>query len=177
MSVRSVYTVFYRVDGVHRPMSDADGSPADAAWPTALAPVFQALANENRLRMLYGVYQGRSRKELVAELPVSESAVSNHWAALRDAGLGYTPSGGGVYALTPFGQFFAVFLDEFGVMLGESVSWIVEAEEQAREENAHLSGEVFEQAVEQRKWELVEEELTEALEDVSFSKGSDDTDR
>ena len=137
---------------------------SDESWIPALVPAFQALGNEYRLQLLVGVHRGQSRQELVSELSITESAVSNHWARLRKAGLGYTPPDDRQYAVTPLGEFFAVFLESFGPELGDAVDAIDDAEDAAVAEFENtLSGEAFEQAVEQRKWALVRDELDDAL--------------
>ena len=54
----------------------------------AAAGLLKALANENRLMILCSLIDGEiSVGELNARLPLSQSALSQHLASLRDAGL------------------------------------------------------------------------------------------
>ena len=57
--------------------------------PTDPGPVFSALSDANRRRLLETLAQRDSatQRELAAELPVSRQAVGKHLAALADAGL------------------------------------------------------------------------------------------
>ena len=57
--------------------------------PDELGPVFSALSDANRRRLIETLAQRDSatQRELAAELPVSRQAVGKHLAALADAGL------------------------------------------------------------------------------------------
>jgi DNA-binding transcriptional ArsR family regulator len=83
--------------------------------PDELGPIFSALSDANRRRLVETLAQRESatQRELAAELPVTRQAVSKHLAALSDAGLVEASRSGRTtrYRLTPGA-------------LGEAVSWI-----------------------------------------------------
>jgi DNA-binding transcriptional ArsR family regulator len=71
-------------------MSTQTQSPLDEiqVHATRAANLLKALANENRLMIMCTLLSGElSVSELNAKVPLSQSALSQHLASLRDAGL------------------------------------------------------------------------------------------
>ena len=128
-----------------------------------VAELLQAVANPNRMRLLRGLHHGRSRRELVEDLPITESAVSNHLRTLEDANLVYR--GDDQWHLSPLGRFYADWLDHHSDTIVDAVRRVDEAESTARDELAGvpLADQERERAIIRRKWELVQEELDELL--------------
>lgn len=64
------------------------GEADHAATARKLVPVLRALADENRLAIVLALAQrGRSVKELTEAVGLSQTLVSHHLRALREAGL------------------------------------------------------------------------------------------
>lgn len=130
-----------------------------------VAYTLAAFSNETRLRTLLGIRAEQSFEDIAAAADVSENAVRLQVQELEDRELVYRDQEAAYrFQLTPIGQYLAGLLADQGPVIAKAVGYVEEAAAEAREENAHLSGEVFEQAVEQRKWALVSEELQELLE-------------
>jgi len=152
---------------------DAAGKPD----PELVAAVLQAVANPNRIRLLTGLYHGRSRLDLVDDLPISESGVSNHLRTMEEAGLVYRGDDG--WALSPLGVFFAVFLEEHVSVLADAMRRIESAEDEAKQTYADvpMPDEERDRTIEWRKWELVQQELEDILsEQVGELDDTDDPD-
>lgn len=97
--------------------------------PDRAGPVFSALADPNRRRLLSAVAGSpATATELAGELPISRQAVVKHMAALADAGLvARERSGREVrYRMTP-------------QPLSDAVGWMAEVGEQWDERLASLS--------------------------------------
>lgn len=63
-------------------------APAHPVAPDAVQPIFRALADPRRRSILEALTEGEAAvKELTARFDVSQPAVSQHLAALRQAGL------------------------------------------------------------------------------------------
>lgn len=132
----------------------------------ALASLFSGLSHRARIAVLLGLYEGRSITDIVDGLDITRGALQSHLERLIDVQLVYrTEEADPPYALTPFGVFFAVFLQEHQEMLLEAVAAVEEAKAQAAEEFAEvpMSEDRVEQEVKRRKWELVGQELYDIL--------------
>lgn len=138
----------------------------DAEDADVVGEVLQAVANPHRLRLLHGLYTGRSRQELAADLPISGSGVTNHLRVLADADLIYRGEEG--WQVSPLGGFFAVFLEEHVDVIADAARRIEAAAAEAEEEytDVPMPDEERARTVEWRKWELVRSELESLLEDV-----------
>lgn len=142
-----------------------------------VAAVLRAVTNPNRIRLLTGLHQDRSRMDLVDDLPISESGVSNHLRTMEEAGLVYRGDDG--WILSPLGVFFAVFLDEHVPLLAEAVRRIEAAEAEAEQTytDVPMPDDERERTIEWRKWELVHEDLEEILpeQEAASSDANDET--
>lgn len=144
----------------------------ESAAIETVAALFSGVANPARLTILLAVAQERSMAAVTDELGITRSGVQNHLEELLARDLIYRPaSGDQSYAVTPLGQFFVVFVEEHTEILHRAVTAIETAEAEAEEELAEfpVSEEMRERAVAERKWELVEEELREALQVAASS--------
>lgn len=131
-----------------------------------LAKLFGGLGNRTRLAVLLAVADQRSMTAVAEDVGVSRTSVQDQIENLVDRRLVYRPGETGYpYALTPFGEFFVVFVREHDDVLVEGWERVPDAEEQARNDLEGLvSGDALERAVTQRMWELVADELVEQLE-------------
>lgn len=152
-------------------MSEDAGDTEDIA---VVADLLQAAANPNRMRLLRGLHHGQSRRDLVDELPITESAVSNHLRTLEDANLVYRDENN--WELSPLGTFYADWLDQHSDAVVDAVRRIDEAEATARDElvDVPLSDHERGRAINRRKWELASDELDELLPEQS-GESSDET--
>lgn len=131
-----------------------------------LATVFDGLGNANRLVTFLGLSQDEEIQAITERVPISEQGVRNHAERLVDAELLYRPGDGErMYVLTPFGEFFASFLETFAPALIDALSELEKAETEVREElsDTRLREQVIEQEVKRLKWEQVGEKLEEHL--------------
>jgi len=130
----------------------------------AMADVWKAVGNATRLATLRGMREERTLQAIADDIGVSRNAVQMQSRELEERDLIYRDVDADYrYQLTPVGETLLELNDEFGPVFVEALKRVEEAEEEAREENQHLSGDTFERAVEQRKWALVSEELKELL--------------
>jgi DNA-binding transcriptional ArsR family regulator len=129
-----------------------------------VADLLQAIANPNRMRLVRGLHHGQSRRELVEDLPITESAASNHLRTLEDANLVYR--GDNQWHLSPLGRFYADWLNHHTDTIVDAVHRIDAVEATARDELADvpLSDQERERAITRRKWELASDDLTQLLE-------------
>lgn len=142
-----------------------------------LSALFAGLANPARVAILEGIRHGEAMPSVANQVGLTRSGIQKHIDTLVETGLVYRPPNTGQpYALTPLGQFFAVFIDQFGDALITAVTAIDEAEQEARGDLSGIpvSDNTMERAIAERKWELSQDELQtilqnqiETLEDVS----------
>ena len=133
-----------------------------------LAALFAGCANPARVAIIDGIRHGEAMPTVADQVGLSRSGIQKHLDTLIETGLVYRPpTGEQTYALTPLGQFFAVFLDRFGDDLLAAVVAIEEAEQEAREELTEMpvSEDMMERAIAERKWKLVHNELRTILQD------------
>lgn len=138
----------------------------DAEALETVATLFGGIANPARLTILLAVAQERSMSTVTEEVGITRSGVQNHLEELLARDLIYRPeSADQPYAVTPLGRFFVVFVEEHAGILQRAVAAVETAEAEARDELAEfpVGEQMRERAVAERKWELVEEELREAL--------------
>lgn len=157
-----------------------DATGDERADAELVAATLQAVANPHRLELLRGLYQGRARTDLVAQLPISESGVSNHLRTLADAGLVYRTEEG--WTLSPLGAFFARFLELHSDVVADARQQIKAARAEAEEEytDVPLPEQEREGTIEWRTWNLVRDELEDLLADRpdgfdDASKGAEDS--
>ncbi|WP_207587109.1 winged helix-turn-helix domain-containing protein [Halomontanus rarus] len=146
---------------------------------SVLAELFAGLGNANRLATLLGLYRGESVAAIADTVPITEQGVRQHADRLVEAGLVYRPeTADELYAVTPLGVFFAVFVEEHQDAVLRVVDAVDEAEEQARAEyeEAPLAEETRERVVTERKWALVEEELADELQQLQEAARQSETD-
>jgi predicted ArsR family transcriptional regulator len=143
-----------------------------------LASVFDGLGNANRLVTFLGLYNGDEIQEITERVPISEQGVRNHAERLVDSELLYRPEDGErMYAVTPFGEFFASFLETFAPALVDALDELEKAESEVREELAdtRLREQVIEQEAKRLKWEQVGEKLEDQLAGLEIGDQNDDT--
>lgn len=133
---------------------------------THLAALFAGLANPARVAIIDGIRNDEEMPAVADQVGLTRSGIQKHLDTLIETGLVYRPPNEDrTYALTPLGQFFAVFLEQFGDELLAAVTAIEEAEQEARDEliGMPVSDDTIERAIAERKWELVQDELWNVL--------------
>lgn len=125
-----------------------------------------AFSNETRLRTLVGVLYQQPLQDIAEAAGVSENAVRLQIQELEDRELVYRTSEEKYpFQLTPIGRHLVEFLVDQGPIIAEAVEYVDEAEAEARGElEPLLSGQELDQAVAQRKRELVRDRLIDLLE-------------
>ena len=139
--------------------------PDSVAWGR-VAYTLAALSNETRLRTLLGIRAEQPLATIAEAAEVSENAVRLQIQELEDRELVYRDAEASYrFQLTPIGRYLAEFAASEGPVLAEAVAYVEEAEAEARDElEPLLSGQELEQAIDQRKRELVRERLLDLLE-------------
>ncbi|MDG5761328.1 winged helix-turn-helix domain-containing protein [Natronococcus sp. A-GB1] len=148
-------------------MDDADTGDQVARWET-VAALFTGLSHRVRIAILESLAADTDRPLTAVgdEFDYSRSAIQKHVETLIEADLVYRPQETDQhYALTPFGQFFAAFLDEHSEPLYQAMQQAdaAEAEAQAEFEDVPLDEATREKAVTNRKWDRVSEKGVEEL--------------
>ena len=139
--------------------------PESVAWDR-VAYTLAALSNETRLRTLLGIREEDPLATIAEAADVSENAIRLQIQELEDRELVYRDSEASYrFQLTPIGLYLSEFAASEGPVIAEAVTYVEEAEAEAREElSPLLSGQELEQAIDQRKRELVRERLLDLLE-------------
>lgn len=142
-----------------------DAPDDDALDAELVAETLRAIANTNRIKLLMGLYEGRSRTDITDQLPISDSGVSNHLRTLADAGFVYKAEQG--WQVTPLGEYFAIFIETNGAVVADAQRLIADAREDAREEYTEipLPESERERTVEWRAWELVRDDLENLIDE------------
>ncbi|EMA39440.1 ArsR/SmtB family transcription factor [Halobiforma nitratireducens] len=153
--------------------ADDAAGPAIERWQ-AVAELFQGVAHPVRVAILESLAGDADRPltEVGAEFDYSRSAVQKHVNTLIEADLVYRPQDTDQhYALTPFGKFFAAFVDQHADTLYEAVQRTDAAEAEAKTEfeDVPLDDATREKAVTARKWDRVAIEVEELLDEASGS--------
>lgn len=145
-----------------------------------LATLISGYANLTRLVLMLGFYQGYTAKEVTDFLDISRAGVQKNIERMVDAELVYRPAAdeAPTYALTPLGEFFAQIFEVYGPVLLTTIFILREAEADVRQQlqdspvTNGLSPADRERLVHTRKWQEVNDRISELLESVTQDPAS-----
>jgi DNA-binding transcriptional ArsR family regulator len=145
----------------------------------AIGDVFSAVAHPVRVAILESLVEDEHRPltEVAEEFGYSRSAIQKHVERLQALDAVYRPQESDRnYAVTPLGMYLADLLASDGDSLFAAVQRVEQAEEQAESEfeDVPLDASSMKKAVNNRKWEIAEDELVSELEAGSSEVTGDD---
>jgi DNA-binding transcriptional ArsR family regulator len=139
-----------------------------------LADIYQALANEKRLRILLQLYQDEPVSELTDELGISRSGLQKNIERLLDSELAYRPQkeGSKTYALSPLGEHYVHVLEKDSEtsikvreMLEKELARLEEEQSDTREtlEEAGVDVTEFDRKLKEEAWQNIWEDAEDKL--------------
>jgi DNA-binding MarR family transcriptional regulator len=143
----------------------------------AVATLFQGLAHEVRLSLLFGIHQNKSLNEISEFMDITRGAMQDHIEKLISSDLLYRPEKSEkTYALTPFGEFFLDFLLRNERRLTEAISQLESEEDNVRnvvnearnkvnKADVPVSDKDWDRKIHSKKWEEAWNETEQILEE------------
>ena len=98
-----------------------------------ITAVLKGLANDTRILLLLGLYEGKSRDEFAAEIDMSRGGIHRNLERLREAELVYRPEDT-EYELTPLGVHWAELLQHEAEILPAVFEQLAQKEEPVEKE-------------------------------------------
>lgn len=141
----------------------------------AVAALFQGLAHEVRLSLLFGIHQDKSLNEIAEFMDITRGAMQDHIEKLISSELLYRPEESEkTYALTPFGEFFLNFLLENEERLTDAISQLESEEDHVQEvvdearnkvdkADIPVSNKEWDRKIHSKKWNGAWEEIEKTL--------------
>jgi len=128
----------------------------------AVAALFQGLAHEVRLSLLFGIHQDKSLNEIAEFMDITRGAMQDHIEKLISSELLYRPEESEkTYALTPFGEFFLNFLLENEEDHVQEV--VDEARNKMDKADIPVSDKEWDRKIHSKKWNGAWEEIGKTL--------------
>lgn len=140
----------------------------DVSEMEPVARLFSGISHPSRIRILYGVREGKTMQEVADTLEVTRGGLQDHIERMVTAELIYRPEDG-TYALTPFGTYLVELLESDGDTLQDAFEILDDEQDTVEEEfdsaDLPIDDRTREKSVHTETWKRAKDRIQELLEE------------